>query len=151
FGVVGTYASPSGENSNMFFARVTRQGNFIAGSERFFDGELSASNVAVTIGVSESEDTGEAICATQDGGFVLAGTMQTTPLRGNGGNDIFLVKVDANGNMVWNRIMGGSTDETISSIHETPDGGLVLCGSKDASGLPVTFVIKTDKNGELTN
>ena len=151
YGVVGTYASPSGENSNMFFARVSKLGNFIAGSDRYFDGELSISNEAVSLGISESQDTGDAICSTSDGGFVLAGTMQTTPQRGNGGKDILLVKVDAVGNILWNRVIGGSGDETVNSIVETADGGLLICGSKDSSGLPAAFVIKTDQNGEIKN
>jgi hypothetical protein len=75
--------------------------------------------------------------------------MTTTPLRGNGGKDIFLVKVDAMGNIQWNRVMGGTGDETISGIRETEDGGLLLCGSKDASGLPAIFLIKTNPYGVI--
>lgn len=147
YGVVGTNASPGGDNSNLFFGRVTTEGNFIAGSERYFDGQLSAGNTSVTAAASASEDTGEVLCATRDGGYVLAGTMVTTPVRGNGGRDIFLIKVDAMGNMLWNRVIGGSGDEAVSSIIETDDGGLLLCGSKDASGLPAIFIIKTNPQG----
>lgn len=151
FGLVGMYASPIGENSNMFFARVTKDGNFIKGSERFFDAQHLANGETTAIDESASEDTGNALCATQDGGFVLAGTMLTTPAYGNGGTDIFLVKVDAQGNVLWSKIMGGSSDEVVSTIRETPDGGLLICGSKDASGLPAAFIMKTDKNGEIKN
>lgn len=149
YGVIGTYASPSGENANMFFARISTDGNFIDNSERFFDGILSIDNEAVSLGTSSSQDEGLAICATGDGGFVLAGTMETTPTRGNGGLDIFLVKVNGIGTMRWNKILGGTGDETVQSIQETADGGLLLCGSKDASGLPVPFLIKTDAYGNI--
>lgn len=151
FGVVGTYASPIGENSNLFFARVSKEGSFIDGSERFFDGQLAESQNTVSLGESASQDTGDALCSTRDGGFVLAGTMTTTPARGNGGKDIFLVKVNALGDMIWNKVMGGSGDEVVNSIRETSDGGLLICGSKDAGGLPVPFLIKTDANGEIKN
>lgn len=147
YGVVGTNASPGGDNSNLFFGRVTTNGNFIAGSERYFDGQLSAGNTPVSAVESASEDTGEVLCSTRDGGYVLAGTMSTTPVRGNGGRDIFLIKVDAMGNMLWNRVIGGSGDEAVSSLIETEDGGLLLCGSKDASGLPAIFMIKTNPQG----
>lgn len=147
YGVVGTNASPGGDNSNIFFGRVTANGNFIPGSERYFDGQLSAGNTDVAAATSASEDTGEVLCATRDGSYVLAGTMTTTPVRGNGGKDIFLIKVDAMGNMVWNRVIGGTGDEAVSSIVETDDGGLLLCGSKDAAGLPAIFIIKTDPQG----
>jgi hypothetical protein len=149
YGIVGTHAAPSGDNANLFFARVSRDGNFIPGSERYFDGQLSASNEPVAAFESASSDTGEALCATSDGGFVLAGTMSTTPLRGNGGRDIFLVKVNGMGNILWNRVWGGTGDEVIGSITETNDGGLLLCGSRDASGLPAMFLIKTNSNGEI--
>ncbi|MFO7257437.1 MAG: hypothetical protein DIU61_007080 [Bacteroidota bacterium] len=149
YGIVGTHAAPSGDNANLFFARVTSSGNFIAGSERYFDGTLSAANMPVAVLESASSDSGEALCATSDGGFVLAGTMSTTPLRGNGGRDIFLVKVNGLGDILWNKVWGGTGDEAIGSITETSDGGLLLCGSRDASGLPAMFLIKTNANGEI--
>lgn len=149
YGVVGTHAAPSGDNANLFFARVTSTGNFIAGSERYFDGTLSAANVPVAALESASSDDGAALCATSDGGFVLAGTMSTTPQRGNGGRDIFLVKVNGMGEILWNKVWGGTGDEAIGSITETSDGGLLLCGSRDASGLPSMFLIKTNANGEI--
>lgn len=149
YGVVGTYASPGGDNSNVYFGRVTSNGNFVAGSERYFDGQLSAGNASVSASQSASEDTGDVLCATRDGGYVLAGTMSTTPVRGNGGKDIFLIKVDAMGNMLWNRVIGGTGDEVITSLTETEDGGLLLCGSRDASGLPAMFLIKTNPQGAI--
>jgi hypothetical protein len=150
FGVIGTYATPAGANANMFFVRVTQTGGIIPGSQRYFDGILSAENATVAEGDSQSEDTGDALTATRDGGFVLAGSMLTTPGRGKGGKDIFLVKIDAFGNVVWNKILGGTGNETVSSIRETSDGGLLLCGSNEVSGLSSIFIIKTDENGELT-
>lgn len=149
YGIVGTHAAPSGDNANLFFARVSSGGNFIAGSERYFDGELSASNISVAALESASSDAGTALCATSDGGFVLAGTMSTTPQRGNGGRDIFLVKVNGMGDILWNKVWGGTGDEAIGSITETADGGLLLCGSRDASGLPAMFLIKTNAAGEI--
>jgi hypothetical protein len=149
YGVVGTFALPTGTNSNMFFVRVDKNGSFIAGSERFFDGDLSAGNSAVAEGTSSTEDTGDALAPTSDGGFILGGSMKTSTARGNGGLDIFLVKVDGSGNMIWNKIIGGEGDETVNSIREAADGGLIICGSNNLSGLSSIFLIKTDKNGDL--
>jgi hypothetical protein len=148
YGLIGTYALPTGKKSNMFFIRIDKNGNFITGSERFFDGEGQG---LTTASVSASEDTGDAISSTRDGGYILAGTMLTTPQRGNGGLDIFLVKVDALGNILWNKIIGGEGDESVNSIRETPDGGLLICGTNSLSGLSSAFVIKTDMNGELND
>jgi hypothetical protein len=151
FGIVGTYSTPTGVNKNMFFIRVSEGGNIVDGSERFFDGEMTFSDNVGGADDSQSEDTGDAIISTSDGGYVLAGSMVTTPTRGEGGKDIFLVKVDFNGNMIWNKVIGGLGDETVSSIRETADGGLLICGSNNASGLSSIFLMKTDRNGDLKN
>lgn len=151
YGVIGTHARTTGRFSNMFFLRVDHNGNIIQGSEKYFDGETLLSNSAVTADVSLSEDTGDALTYTQDGGYILAGSMLTTVNRGKGGLDILLVKVDAFGNIVWNKILGSEGDETINSVRETADGHLVLCGSNNLAGHSSAFIIKTDKNGELKN
>lgn len=147
FGVIGSQATPTGENSNFFFARVTKQGDIVDGSVKYFDG--NSESVLVDMNTSTSEDEGTAICATRDGGFALAGTQETLPGFGNGGKDILLIKVDALGNVLWKKTFGGSNDDVVNSIRETEDGGLILCGSVDATGLPAIMVIKTDQNGEI--
>jgi hypothetical protein len=151
FGLIGTYSLPTGGNANMFFIRVDSRGNFIADSDRYFDAELSADGEAVTQGQSSSQETGDALTATRDGGFILAGSFVSTPQRGNGGTDIFLVKVSAKGNMIWNKIIGGSGDETVNSIRETADGSLLLCGTNAVSGLSSIFLMKVDKEGNLND
>jgi hypothetical protein len=75
--------------------------------------------------------------------------MLTTPNRGNGGKDILLIKVTSQGEILWNKIIGGAGDETVSTIRETDDGGLLICGSNNVSGLSSIFMIKTDAKGEL--
>jgi hypothetical protein len=135
----------------MFFARVNQNGNIDESSIRYFDGQMTLLNNVGGADESESEDTGNALISTSDGGFVLAGSMVTTPTRGKGGKDIFLVKVDSQGNMQWNKVIGGIGDETVSSIRETDDGGLLICGSNNASGLSSIFIMKTDLNGDLKN
>src|SRR5688572_31817479 len=41
----------------------------------------------------------------------------STPNRGNGGKDIFLVKVDALGNPQWNKIIGDRKSTRLNSSH----------------------------------
>ncbi len=147
FGVVGTYASTDNTNSNIYFVRVDDYGT-VQGEAKYFDGI----NLALSDGnVSESEDSGNAITGTQDGSFVIGGSMLSTPTKGNGGKDIVLIKVDAFGEFLWNRLIGGSGDEVVGSIRETSDGGLLVCGTNKVNGLSSIFIMKTDKNGELIN
>jgi hypothetical protein len=154
FGVVGTYSQATdGSKSNMFFLRVDAEGNVIPGSDRYFDGIDSFAIGASDIDKDNSSivDNGEAITSTKDGGFVLAGTMTTNPTKGNGGKDIFLVKVTGQGTMLWAKTLGGSGDEVVSAIRETADGGLILCGTNKLGDYSTIFLIKTDKNGALKN
>jgi hypothetical protein len=74
-------------------------------------------------------DGANSIVQTSDGGYALAG--QTNSF-GAGGNDFWLVKTDAEGNMQWNQTFGGAGDDGTgavgSSIVQTRDGGYALTG-----------------------
>lgn len=149
---IGTYSETNGLNANIYFIRIDANLNVVAGSERYIDGEDLLLNNRV-LGVGEqtnsiSQDEGLAVTATSDG-FVLAGAITSTPTVGNGGKDILLVKLDAVGNLVWKRTMGGSGDETITSIRETSDKGLLMFGTNTINGLSSMMLIKTDGNGEI--
>jgi hypothetical protein len=71
-------------------------------------------------------DQFNAATATPDGGFVAVGETRSF---GAESSDIFVVKVDASGNTVWNRIINsGSTDDFCRSVIILPDGGFILTG-----------------------
>ena len=148
YGVVGTYAETNNENANIYFLLVNSTGSIIGGSERYFDG---AAGVLENRDLSESQDEGKAITGTNDGGFVIAGSLASTPTIGNGAKDIILIKLDAFGNLVWNKLIGASGDEDVNSIFETSDGGLLICGTNTVNGLATIFLIKTNRNGEIRN
>ncbi len=147
FGVIGSYAGTDGKNSNFFFSRVDNSGNIIQSSIKYFDG--ASGTAAADNPTSLSEDVGQAIAATSDGGYVLAGTMQTTPEFGNGGKDVLILKLDASGNVLWRHFYGGSGDESVSTVIETSDGGLLLCGTRTLGGLGSVFIMKLNGEGEL--
>jgi len=156
FGVVGTYSSKTNTNSNMYFVKADPMGNIISGSELFFDASLSKNNIALSANDksrSETQDTGDAIAVTSDGGYLLAGSMTTTTTAdgdiGNGGKDIYLVRIDPFGTVLWNKIIGGTGDETIASVKQTKDGGFIMCGTNNLNELSSVIVVKVDKNGDF--
>ena len=68
---------------------------------------------------------------TSDGGFVVAGS--TTSVDGDvsgnhGAMDFWVVKLDNNGNIQWQKCLGGSKDEEARSIRHTTDGGYLVAG-----------------------
>lgn len=151
YGIAGTRANTNGSSANIFFARTDVYGNIQPTSVKYFDVILSKSGSDVTETNSEIQDYGTAITGTSDGAFVLAGHFTTNPTAGNGLNDIVLIKVDINGNLRWMKTIGGTGSETVSTICETHDMGLLICGTNVVGDVPSVFIIKTDKNGELMN
>jgi len=80
---------------------------------------------------------------TSDGGFIIAGI---TNSYGAGGNDIYLIKTDANGDTLWTHTYGSSDDEKAYSVKQTIDGGYIIGGR--AFQPPDVWLIKTDENGD---
>jgi hypothetical protein len=151
YGVVGTYSeNTDGSKGNLFFLRVSVEGTIIPGSDRYFDGITSITEIA-TKNSSDIIDSGNAITGTSDGGFLLAGTITTNPSKGNGGKDILLIKVNAQGEQVWIKTMGGTGDEVPISVTEASGGDLIVCGTNTLSNYATAFLIRVDKNGELKN
>ena len=88
-----------------------------------------------SIGGSGDEELGS-IQQTIDGGFVTSGMSDSNDgdVSGNHGYlDGWLVRLDLNGNLLWQQSFGGSEDEVLGSIQQTIDGGLVTLGSSSSN------------------
>ena len=82
---------------------------------------------------------------TQDGGFIVAGM---TMSFGSGGWDVYIVRTDANGNMIWQRTFGGKNDDGASFVHQADDGYLVVGYTKSfGAGGEDFYILKLDKDG----
>ena len=46
----------------------------------------------------------------------------------HGGNDIWMVRTDFSGNIIWQKCFGGSSDEFANRVFSTADGGFVVAG-----------------------
>jgi hypothetical protein len=68
---------------------------------------------------------------TSDGGYIMAGTTRSF---GNGYEDFWLVKADANGTMEWSRTFGEAGVDQGSAVEQTSDGGFAIAGTADLSG-----------------
>lgn len=94
------------------------------------------------------DDGLETLIQTVDGGFALGGV---TNSYGAGGFDMWLIKTDSQGGVLWNQTYGGVGNEWCESIVQTQDLGYILAGSSVSmdSGLSEVFIVKTDKNGGI--
>lgn len=91
------------------------------------------------------DDWGVAILETTDG-LVIAGV---TTSSGSGGSDGWIVKIDTDGNLLWEVVIGGSKNDGFASILETGDGYL-LAGTTESYGAggKDLWLVKTDARGE---
>jgi len=85
---------------------------------------------------------------TTDGGYAVAGW---TKSKGSGEVDFWVIKLDKQGNQIWDRNYGGSGDDVASSLIQTIDGGYAVAGftSSQGAGNTDAWVIKLDENGNL--
>ena len=103
---------------------------------------------AKTIGDPANREEASSVIQTPDGNFVLAGYTRSF---GQGGADVYVIKLDSAGNMLWSRVIGGNADEMAADIIQTTDGGFLLTGGTYSfgQGNADILVIKLDSNGNL--
>ncbi len=93
------------------------------------------------------DDDGYSIRQTSDNGFIICGTTNSS---GAGYTDLYLVKTDANGNVLWSKTYGGSGGEAGAAVRQTADGGFIMIGSTGSFGIGYSsiYVVRTDHNGD---
>jgi TolB-like protein len=108
---------------------------------------MSSTSFAKTYG-GTNWDEDYSVQQTSDGGYIVAGR---TWSFGVDSGDIFLIKTDANGNVIWAKTYGGTDDDWVFSVQQTSDGGYIVAGYTESfgAGLGNIFLIKTDANGNL--
>ena len=94
-------------------------------------------------------ETASEVWQTNDGGYVVFGY---TDSFGAGVRDMWLIKTDSEGNMLWDKTYGGDNDDRGESVKQTSDGGYILAGETRTSEPTYKFdvrLIKTDNSGEI--
>ncbi|AKA35073.1 hypothetical protein [Flagellimonas lutaonensis] len=105
-------------------------------------------------------DIARDITKTADGGYMVVGhtfSVDADVSKNNGESDVWLVKLDDNGNMLWQKTFGGSEFDAAESISPTIDGGFLIAGNaksndghlSENNGENDLWLMKTDGNGNL--
>lgn len=99
--------------------------------------------------------------ATEEGGFLLAGTsfsgkgLDKKDLS-NGGSDVWIIKIDELGNELWQKTLGNVDNEEAKAVIQTTDLGFFIAANRQSSnrdsrgyGAKDVFITRLDKNGKI--
>ncbi len=100
-----------------------------------------------TFGGSQ-DDWFNCVRQTSDGGYIGVGW---TYSYGEGLADVYVVKLDRNGEVTWQKTYGGNGFDEGYSVEQTEDGGFIIVGESNSfvSGPVDVYIVKIDANGDL--
>jgi hypothetical protein len=127
---VGTTHSLGEPNGDLYLIKMDLDGHVLW--ERTYGGSAT--------------DEGAAIHLTNDGHLILAGATQSS---GNGMKDIHLLKLTTNGDVIWEKTIGGSADDTPITVIETANNSFCIAGTTESygAGSRDIYVVWVDQNG----
>jgi len=91
------------------------------------------------------------VIETSDGDLVVAGTSYSFQVVGLS-QDAWIARLDSSGAILWQYAYGTATDDYVSAIIETSDGGLVVVGSTGATSIldpQDAWIMKLDEDGDI--
>lgn len=166
--------------SNNEFARAIQQtsdgGYIVAGSSYSNDGDLSTNNGNSDFWIVKLTSSGSiewekslggtfneeawSIRETSDNNFIVLGMSNSDNgdvTENNGSLDLWIVKLSPVGDLLWQKSLGGSHNETARSIRETPDSGFIIVGGSRSNdgdlssnnGFDDYWIVKTDSLGNI--
>lgn len=166
-----------GTNNDRSYAVLQAQdgGYLMTGNSESDDFDISNSKGSYDFWAVRLNDTGDllwekslggsqieiayAATTTPDGGYIIAGDTRSsdgdvTNFRGSA--DVWLVKINDQGELLWQKTLGGSNFETARAIIKIPDGYAIAGASRSADGQVTEnngqndlWVATINENGEL--
>lgn len=165
------------EGDTGYAAMQTIQGDYLVVGKTYSDnGDVSHNNGLLDGWIIRVNNSGELICEkclggtehdkfvsiknTSEGGFILGGDSASDDgdvTVNNGNYDVWIVKLDVEGNLAWQRSFGGSKGDSNAYVEQTTDGGYVFVATSESSDGDVSgnkgsydfWVVKLDSDGAL--
>ncbi len=104
----------------------------------------------------EEQEMAWAVEPTYDGGYIVVGSSNSFDV-GTYDEDLWVLKLNGEGDIIWQQAYGGQNNDYARSIQPTHDGGFVLAGYKYSGPDPVpdnfswkdAVALKLDMNGSV--
>ena len=95
-------------------------------------------------------DNANSFVKTADNNYVIVGNTSSFGVK-PGATDVYLIKVDTIGRLLWTKTFGGQYGEDGRTLQQTSDGGYIIIGTTNdfSSGDYNIYLIKTDDKGNL--
>jgi len=100
-----------------------------------------------TYGNANVHNVGYSVQQTNDGGYVIAGTTESST---SGPSHVYLIKTNSTGDTLWTRCYGSTGSDYGYSVKQTNDNGFIIAGATDSLGAGGgdAFLIKTNSIGD---
>ena len=97
---------------------------------------------------SVRDERGNWVQETEDGGFIITGSMRTFSQNNN--NQLYLIKTGPSGQIEWEKTFGGSGESTGNCVKQTTDGGYIVVGETTSfgTGSSDVYLVKTNATGK---
>ena len=130
--VVAGYSTSEGRAKEIFISKLS----------------LNGDTVWAYVYGGEKTDIAYSINPTNDNGFLISG--QTTSFNSKK-TDVFIMKIDKDGNILWSRIYGGRLVDIGFDAKQTSDDGYIIVGESNSFEAKASdaFVIKLDSRGQI--
>jgi len=111
----------------------------------FTNAQVSVTTFQKTFG-GLNADEANYVQQTSDEGYIITGWTQSGILGSTW--DVFLIKTDQFGNILWNKTYGNTAGESGNCVQQTIDGGYIVAGEYSNGGFNRGFVVKTKPDGD---
>ncbi|MFN1217012.1 T9SS type A sorting domain-containing protein [Chryseobacterium kwangjuense] len=137
----GTLSGKQNNGYDFHLVKLNQQGEQVW--EKYFSGQ--------------NHDYLSASVATQEGGFLIAGTSYSgkgldKKEDSKGGSDIWLIRLNEFGDELWQKTLGSASNEEARSVIQTTDFGFFVAGNIQNSakgyGSKDVLIVKLDKDGK---
>lgn len=172
-----TYGGSNEETPRKIIPAAAGGGYFLLGWSDSADGDITFNHGKNDVWLVKIDDNGDlvwqktfggtdndygyAITASSDGNYIIAGSSYSSdgdvPNSNDGNQDVWIFKIDPDGQILWSRLYGGSAPDFAKSILPLSDGSFFVAGSSSSNdgdalnnhGLGDVFVLKINNNGDI--